>query len=47
VTVKCGLKVAVIEDYPGSDFGHVVKARVFGSGGSKVAYTLSLGLEAK
>lgn len=43
-TVKGGLKVAVIEDLPGSDIGHVVKARIFGTGGSAVGYTLSIGL---
>jgi hypothetical protein len=42
--VKGGLKVAIIEDLPGSDLGHVVRARLFGSGGSTVGYTLSLGL---
>lgn len=46
-TVKAGLKVAVIEEYEGSDLGHVVKVRVFGGRGSMVGYTLSLGLQEK
>ncbi len=46
--IKAGLKVAVIEDLPSdSDIGHVVKIRAFGSGGSLVGYTLSIGLTAK
>jgi hypothetical protein len=38
-------KFAVIEEFDGSELGHVVKGRLFGVGGSFVAYTLNIGLE--
>ena len=40
-----GKKIAVLEDYPSdTELGHVVKVRAFGTSGSLVGYTISLGL---
>ncbi len=46
--LKGGLKVVVLEDLPSdSKIAHVVKIRVFNARGSRVGYTLSLGLQPK
>lgn len=45
--VKNGVKFAVIEEYPGSDIGHVVKGRLIAGSSSMLGYTLNLGLKTK
>ena len=46
--LKGGLKVVVLEDFPSdSELAHVVKIRAFGTTGSAIGYTISLGLQPK